>query len=285
MAAKALRKELKEPDEFVSYTSRAYQWMQHNWRWLAVGAGAVILAILAAQLYNWHQAKQEGQASALFVEAKKILEAPVSADDELAKEESTPGKYASEKEKLQAALEKMRQVTEKHPSVKTALLARYYQGEILRRLGEYDKAQEAFEQFLKEAGNSSDFSAFALEGIAFCLEAKGNSAAARENYRRMTQPPFNTQPDRGLYHLARLAQKQGKADEARKTYQEILEKYPQTAFRAEIENRLALLPPAATEAEDRQAAKAPGKPEANQPAPGPGKTGAADKKAASGDGK
>ncbi|RLB52445.1 MAG: hypothetical protein DRI34_14710 [Deltaproteobacteria bacterium] len=245
MAEKALRKELKEPDEFVSFTARVYQWMQKNWRLLAVAAGAVILAVVAAHVYNWNQARKEGQASALFVEAKKILDAPVSGDEALGQQSSTPGKYSSEKEKLQAALEKMNEVIEKYSSAKTALLARYYVGEIRRRLGEYDQAREAFEQFLNEAGHSSDFSAFALEGIAFCLEAQGKIKAARENYRRMTQPPFNTQPDRGLYHLARLAQDDGQADEARKIYEEILEKYPETAFRAEIENRLALLPPPA----------------------------------------
>ena len=46
---------------------------------------------------------------------------------------------------------------------------------------------------------------------------------------------------RAVYHQARLAELRGNAGDAKKLYQEVLDKNPNTSLRADITNRLAVL--------------------------------------------
>ncbi|RME26992.1 MAG: hypothetical protein D6806_05345 [Deltaproteobacteria bacterium] len=238
MADKVSKKELKQPDEFVSLATRTYKWIQSNWKLIVATGVAVVLAVVAVQVFQYVRQRKEGQASALFVEAKKVLDSPVSSAGE---DQSKPGSYSSEKEKLSAALELMEKVVKDHDGTRTADLARYYIGEINMRLGNHEKARKAFERYLAEAGDDADFAPFAVEGLGLAYEAEGKLEEARKHFEKLTKPPFDLQPDRGLYHLARIAHQKGDEGKAKELLEKLLDEYPDSIFRTEAENRLELL--------------------------------------------
>ncbi len=272
MAKKLSRKDLKEPDEFIGFTTRAMGWISEQKIVLIIGASALALVILGSYGFRWYNNSKEEKASIDFIEAKKILDARVAGEGIEPGSDQQEGSYASNDAKYKAALEAFEKVRKNHPSARTANLATYFIGDIQSHLGEYEKASESFKDYLKEEGETGELSAFALEGIAASLEAQGKDADAIEQYRRLTKPPFDIQPDRGLYHVARIEQKMGKTSEAIAHYKEILEKYPQTSYRREIQQRLDNLsaPPGninhvpAGESESAKAVPKPPKPEAEQ---------------------
>jgi len=240
LATKTSRKELKEPDEFITLTHRILQWLYQQRVPLLLGVAALILVIVGVVGWNWYVHSAEMKASQSFIEAYEILDARVAPGEEGTT--SADGSYASEQDKYRAAIEALEQVRKNHASTSTADLATYFIGESHRRLGEHQKAIEHLEAYLKETGAGGELAVFALEGIGLSYEALGRSEEAVKRFRRLTEPPFDREPDRGLYHLARLEHKSGKAQEAARMFREIVEKYPGSVFLPEIESRLELLP-------------------------------------------
>jgi tetratricopeptide (TPR) repeat protein len=242
LAKKVSRKDLKEPDEFLSFTARAFSWLNEQKVILIIGVAAVGLVIIGSYIWQWYAESREKKASVAFIEAKEILAAPVIPKIEGMENAVIEGSYPSDEEKYKAAIKELEKVTQEHSSSSTSILAIYFIGESYLRLGEYDKAIEKLKEYLTREGENGELAAFAMEGIAVSLEALGKDADAKQQYKRLTQPPLDIEPDRGLYHIARLEQKAGKTAQAVRLFNEILEKHPQTAFRQEIQDRLNQLP-------------------------------------------
>jgi len=242
LAKKISRKDLKEPDEFLSFTAKALGWLNAQKVILLIGVAAIGLTILGSYIWQWHIESIEKKASRAFIEAKEILNAPVIPKIEGMETAVIEGTYSSDDEKYKTAIKEFEKVILNHGSSATSVLAVYFIGESYLRLGEYDKAIENLKEYLTRDGEHGELAAFAMEGIAASLEALGKDADAKEQYRRLTQAPLDIEPDRGLYHIARLEQKAGKAAQAVRLFNEILEKHPQTAFRQEIQDRLNQLP-------------------------------------------
>jgi TolA-binding protein len=241
LAKKLSRKELKEPDEFVSFAVRALNWINEQKVALIVGSLALVVVILGTFAWRWYSLSKEKAASRAFIQAREVLDARVIPKDDAAGTSSSDGSFASQEDKLRAAIAEFELVAKNHSNSATAALATYYVGEYSRRIGEYDKAIESFKNYLKSEGPGGELAAFAVEGIAASLEAQGKDDQAAQQYRRMTEPPFDMQPDRGLFHIARLEQKAGRTAEAVRLFKEIIEKYPKSIYLRSIEDRLSLL--------------------------------------------
>ena len=241
MAKKVSRKELKEPDEFLSFTVRALKWVNEQKVALIVGTLAVVVVVLGTFAWRWYSLSKEKAASVDFIKAREILDSRVIPRDEAAGTSAADGSFASQDDKYRAAVAEFEQVAKSHSNSATAALATYYVAEYSRRTGDYDKAIENFKSYLKSEGPSGELAAFAVEGIAASLEAQGKEDQAAQQYKRLTESPFDMQPDRGLFHVARLEQKAGRAAEAVRLFNEIIEKYPKTTYMRDIQNRLSLL--------------------------------------------
>ena len=236
------RKELREPDQFHSFTQRVVEWISAKSKVL-IGAGVVIVAaILGFYGWQWHLESATQEASAAFVDAKKALDAPVRPQDGAEGTSQADGSYTSAEDKYRAALTGLEQVKANYSASSTASLATYFIGESHWQLDEYDLAIAAFESYLKTEGAEGELAPFAVEGIAATLEDKGDFDQAKLHYKRLTEPPFESQRARGLYHLARMEQKLGNAEQAARLFNGLLEEFPDTGFGREIQERLAVLP-------------------------------------------
>ncbi len=243
MADKVSRKELREPDQFHSFTQRAVDWISTNSKML-IGIGlVVIVGILGYFGWRWYVEEATLEASVAFVDAKKALDARVvpkpDADDGTSQADGT---YTNEQDKYRAALAGLEEVKKNYSAAETAALATYFIGDCYWQLDEYDQAIAAYEEYLRAEGADGELAPFAVEGIGATLEDKGDLDQAKQQYRRLTEPPFASQRARGLYHLARLEYQQGHAEEAARMFTSLLEEYPDTPFAREIQERLAVLP-------------------------------------------
>jgi tetratricopeptide (TPR) repeat protein len=278
LAKKLSHKELKEPDEFLSFTVRALRWINQQKVALIAGALALAVVILGTFAWKWYALSKEKAASVAFIQAREILDARVIPRDDSAGTSASDGSFSSEDDKYRAAIAEFEQVAKSHSNSATAALATYYLAEYSRRIGDYDKAIENFKSYLKSEGPSGELAAFAVEGIAASLEAQGKDDQAVQQYKRLTESPFDMQPDRGLFHVARLEQKAGRNDEAVRLFNEIIEKYPKTTYMREIQDRLSVLEqpeapkgtPEGEKSEEKTEEKAPKDTEAKEEPPSEG---------------
>lgn len=242
MAEKSSRKDLREPDQFHSFTQRAIDWISARSK-LLIACGLVVIAgILGYYGWNWYVEEATLEASVAFVEAKEALDAPVVPKPDGDGTSQADGTYTNEQDKYRAALAGLEQVKKNYSAAETASLATYFIGDCFWQLDEYDQAVGAYEEYLRAEGVDGELSPFAVEGIGATLEDKGDLDQAKQQYKRLTEPPFESQRARGLYHLARLEYKQGHAEEAARLFTSLLDEYPDTPFAREIQERLAVLP-------------------------------------------
>jgi tetratricopeptide (TPR) repeat protein len=239
---KISRKDLKKPDEFFSLTKKIVTWLIEQRTALIVGAAALVVVIFTVFGWRWYSESKEKEASRLLVEAQKILLTQQNQRGE--NNTSAPGvdSTKSEEEKYRAAITGFEKVRKEFPNTDTATLAILYIGLYSQKLGDTDTAMEAYQEYLSHEGLKGVLASTAVEGIASSYESKQMTAQAIENYKRLCQPPLEAECDRGLYNLGRLEQAAGKLQEAADQFKSILEKYPNTQFRQDIQERLIMLP-------------------------------------------
>ncbi len=242
---KVIKKELKQPDQFVSFWTRfsaqAGKYVSERRKPLLIGIGVLAGVVTATVIYAQIQERAGIRSSEALERVVKIATAELlPADGSPAKEDGLPH-FKTDKERLEAAL----------MDVDTFLSANAHSP--LRREGQLEKAgllldlqrpDEAIPIYNDLLGSRLDgnLKFIAQEGLGYAYEARGDLDQALAAFTKLAgDGPKGFYTDRSLYHQARIAERKGNPAGAVKLYKEVLEKTPQTALRDEISNRLAVL--------------------------------------------
>ncbi|MCP4502739.1 MAG: tetratricopeptide repeat protein [Deltaproteobacteria bacterium] len=106
-----------------------------------------------------------------------------------------------------------------------AKVANLYIGHSSMRLEDYDRAIEAYQVFLKATDNADSLRFAALEGLAYSLEAKGDSKAAVARLEELVALPGTLNEDIALMKLGRIYKKGGNDEQAKKAFQKIVDEH------------------------------------------------------------
>ncbi len=211
---------------------------------IVAGGIALIVILLAIGGYNWWRDRQQGQAAAALAEAMVILDARVvppqakpdpSAPPVAAVEANT---FPSEEAKLAAALPKLAAAADAHPNTQPGISARYQQAGALMLLGKPADAVKAYDQVMA-ADKNGIYGRMAELGKAEALAASGQYDQAIATFKTLAAKKDGDLPaDAMLMQLARTYQAAGRGDEAAKTYQQIIEEYPDSSYAADAKKAL-----------------------------------------------
>lgn len=249
MAKKARIKELKKPDEFVSFwTHLGTKVAENRWKVLAtLLTAAVVVAVLWGMAA--YKSAQAAKATAAFGRIDRIATAellPEKADVEAQAPKTDADdvpRFKTEKERLEAAIKEA-----------DAFVATYGRDGLGRkallgkagRLLAIGKAADAATIYETLAASETDANLRDIEqeGAAAANEAQGKLDDALRAYTALaesTQRGGSFYLDRALFAKARILEAQGKAKEAETVLREILNKVPKTSLRQQIDDRLAVL--------------------------------------------
>jgi type IV secretory pathway VirB10-like protein len=257
--AKALAKELKQPDEFVSFwTHFGAKLSQHRRKVI----GTVVVAAIALAA-GWgsvsYRESQAAKATVAFARIERIASADLlpekpadkagekSVEDAKAAklektEDNSVPRFKTEQERLEAANKEA-----------DAFLAAFG-GEGLGRKAIFGKASrllalgktaDAATLYATLAANepNPDLRAMQLEGSAAASEAAGKLDDALNAYATLvdqSQRGGSFYLDRALFAKARILEKQGKVKDAEQALRDILTRVPKTSLRPQIDDRLAV---------------------------------------------
>src|SRR4030042_3164734 len=172
---KIIKKRLKAPDEFISFTEKTFIFISHHSKSIALGGIIVFVLILSIFFYQRWERKNEENAYQLFNLAVGMHQAV-----------STPNR----KELIQEyknVLEKFKEVIEKYPSTLPGKISLLYQGNLHLRFGEYEEAIQSYESFLQKVGKEKLYRSFALEGLGYSFEGKKDYEKAINEYQKIIQ--------------------------------------------------------------------------------------------------
>ncbi|MCG3172950.1 MAG: hypothetical protein GMKNLPBB_01122 [Myxococcota bacterium] len=229
-------------DVFLDISSRTFDWIARNRAGIFTVIGVVIAGGIAWAAYEQYAQARDKEASILFFEALETYTAPVDDPNNPTPKDKRPkGEfYASQTERLKAAIEKFAKVKGQYGSLKMAALADYYIGNSHYELGEFDKAIPALENFVSAAAEGDKNRLFALETIGFAHEAQKNWDKAAETFTKLGQAVGTGKfyKDVALYHQGRMALMQGKKDEAIKLFRQAIDANPDSALAGNIKERI-----------------------------------------------
>ena len=223
------RKELRQPDEFVTFSRQAVAWAEENRTALYLTVGAIVVVLAAVLVYRAVQASAASSAARAYREAHALL------DDK---------KYAD-------AATAFNQVAESYGSTRYGELARLEGANANLLAGQYDAAATGYSRFLDSGPPTTDLRQLALTRLGNAKEQAGAAEDAERAYAEAAglQGPFT---EDALVGAARVAEQRGDTAKARERYEQALEKFPTSDQRRLVTARLIELgwtPKPAAEAE------------------------------------
>ena len=225
------RREL-EQDEFIEKVFDLGEWLEENWKQAVAAIGAVVVLVLAFVAWNGWRARTLGQANAALAAGLEAFESQRKPDGT----STTP--------RPQEALASFEKAADLGGSRPVGDIARYYRALALIALDRHADAVPVLEPL---ASGDGPIAAQAKVSLANALSAKGDydrAATLLQEVAQATGAEFP--PDAALAMLGALRARQGKNEEARKAYEDLLARFPQSPHAADARQRLSELGARAT---------------------------------------
>ena len=211
------RKELRQPDEFVTFVDQAGDWIVNNLVRAIIAAIAVVIVIVAAVGIHFYIDGRERAAAAQYYRALETLD---SHD-------------------YKAAAQQFSTLASGYPHTGPGRLARFYVGNALLAENQNAPARDAFQRYL-DGEDRPIFREMALMQLGVANENLGNFSAARQNYQQaaaLNGPEKGRAERNGARVMLHVGDKAG----AISAYQTFLRENPFSPERGEVSEELAAL--------------------------------------------
>ena len=217
-----------------------------------IGAGVVAVIVIAAVGIGAlvYRERVQSRGADLLGQAMVALNARVVPAGAPASGEDIPaaaslgatGSFATEAAKLDAALPKLQAAADAYPDSSSGITARYHLAGALASLSRHDEAIKQFDDVIKRAGADSIYGRMARLGKADTQARAGQVDAAIETWKEMAASTTSELPvDAILMELARAYVQKGEKEEARKTFNQLIDQHPNSPYTSEARNELESL--------------------------------------------
>jgi predicted negative regulator of RcsB-dependent stress response len=226
------RKEIRQPDQFISFSMQILNWTQEHLRYLLYGVLAVL--VVAALLTGWSawQKKREQQAEIALYEATKLMNVTTHMSN-----------------RSQAIAQLLKLVSD-YGSTPAAALAYWRLGHLYFEGGEYPAALTAYKQAQQQLTKASQplMLALATLDVGYAQEASGICDQAITNFEAVLQLPAHWLRGEAYLGMGRCHESTGAPQKARAIYERALsDGEVNEVTRQAISERLVFLQPSTGE--------------------------------------
>ena len=213
---KIRRKELKKPDEFITFSSRILAWCQDNVRIVVGVLASVAVLILITSAIFLLKASRETKARGLYEEALSLYQVEFSTN-------AGAVNYPM-------AAAKLEEVKERYQSTRVAANALMDLGNIYFQEGDYERAIICYTDFLQRTDVSHPVYNQALESLGETYEAKESWQEAVEVYQRLASEGAPVYQAQAQLYLGRVYEAIGDQQKAMTHYDNYLNDSPALIF-------------------------------------------------------
>ncbi|RMF86838.1 MAG: tetratricopeptide repeat protein [Nitrospinota bacterium] len=217
---KLSKKDLKQPDEFITLSTRAILFARKHKREVLWGVGILVGILLIVTGVTYYFRTLNRQAFALLTEANTLAESAEKRGEAQKLYEKIVQDYSLSRASLQAHLQ---------------LGHLYFQNK------EYDKAVQEYQAALKKAPQGSTVREVALISLAYAYEQSDRCAQAIETAQEIIDDPAGKLTYEALMLQGRCYEVLQNPAQALASYEQVLEKFPSIAARVDVESKVARL--------------------------------------------
>jgi tetratricopeptide (TPR) repeat protein len=216
---------LKQPDEFITTTQRIVGFAQQNTRLLSsilIGVAGLVVLGGVGWLYL-SSVKREVQK--LEDNVVELYHRPI-----LSVEEVKAGKigFKSEEERYRTTLPRFQQMVDKYGWTKNAKRALLYIGDCYYGLREYEKAQQAYEEYLDKNPNDKLMGYMLLQNLGYINEAQGKLDEAIGYYQQGLKQEVSLAGLQSYLNIARCYELKQDWPQALITYKKARASFPES---------------------------------------------------------
>ena len=209
--ARTFRKEIRQPDALQTHGRKVVLWFVENQKILYVGLGVVVLAAAVFVGYRMWDEREREKASLAYGLAK------IASLD-------------NQGEAAEAAFQK---VADDYPRSRPGLLARLQLAALLRERKQYQGARAQYELVARSSVSSETDQELAKRGVASVLTLEGACAEAISMWESILEKGSLFTSEDLYISIADCQEKLGRPADARKTYEELSKKHPESPFLTE----------------------------------------------------
>lgn len=222
------KKQLKEPDEFITLFSRIVLYTRSHARQFLVLLGVAVLVVSVGIIFFFLENRANRQALALEYEASRYYHgtAPVGQKD------------AKVEPDYQKALERYQEIIANYPRSPSAMLAQYYVGNCYFEIKNYDEAAQAYRKFIEKYHVNRDLTALVYERLGYTTLMQGRTQEALDAFKKIVEMKGVKNQDQALFEIGRLYEKMGQQNEAIEQYKTITKNYVNSPFAIEARVRI-----------------------------------------------
>lgn len=227
MATAKISKKAMSQDEFIEGVFDFGEWLEVHWKRVAAGIGVAIALVLAGIAWNSMRQNSAAEANRLLALGLEAY-SPAAGPDGSAP--AAPPRYTE-------ALASFEQAASKGGSQGVGDIARLFRARTLMAMARGSEAVPVLEGLI--SGRNASIAAEAKVSLAESLEAAGNPDRAATLLQELASPPKEASypPDAALFLLGGLRERQGKTDEAKRVHEDLLARFPQSPFAAEVRQK------------------------------------------------
>ncbi len=219
-ARKRISKRQIKEDKFVTLYLKAVDFFKQHSSKVTIGliaAAAIIVLIF------------------FFIQSKK--EAELNASEQLAKANTEIARG-----ELQQAVDILSNMSENYSGTRSASNGVYLLAYTYFQKGEYENAITSFRKYLDDYADDPILSSAAFSGLGACFEQQGKFLEAAQSYEKGANKfADHYNAPQQFMDAGRCYKLENRVADARKCYQTVIEKYPDSGFKSDAELFLAAI--------------------------------------------
>jgi TolA-binding protein len=226
MATAKITKKDMQQDEFIEGVFDFGEWLEVHWKRVAIGTGAAVALVLAFVAWNAMRERSSQEANRLLAAGIEAFSPEAGADGQ------TPAPRYTE------ALALFEQAAAAGGAQPIGSVARLFKARSMIALSRSPEAIPVLEGLV--AGPDKGLGAEAKVMLAEASEANGNPEGAAKLLEELASADKGAAypQDAALMLLGRLRDRQGKTEDAKRAYSDLIARYPQSPFAADAKQRI-----------------------------------------------
>ncbi len=238
MVRKYTRKQLKKPDEFITFSIRVWSFVRANGPYALLTLGVAALIIAGAWIWTHFSTARAMKTTAMMTRALEIYnQNTMSGAEKLSADDDGIPRFKNRTEKLAAVTEELSKVV-MGGGKSLGFVAQAMRAGVYYDAGKYQKACADFERLLEKKGESRFLSQL-IEDTGYCYEAHRDWDKALHFFRMLPQEAEKRYWAR--YHEARILAKKGQIKEAVSLYRQIISNVSSGWLLERASDQLAML--------------------------------------------
>jgi len=240
MSQRLSRKEMKR-DDFATAVGRSVEYAESHTRNLLLALGAVVaIAALAVGLYAFFS-HRSAAADVALSRAIKVYAAPIQATDAKPNDADEPS-FPDAAARRKRAVQLLNEVRDRYAHTGAAAIAGVYLGQIAANEGKLAEARTLWTDYADRS--KSSLAAVVRLDLIDLDRQQGKGEALVGRLKPMLDEADPQLPkDTVLYQLGLTYEELQRRTEAVGAYRQLLDEFPQSSYRTEVQQKLTALDP------------------------------------------